>query len=64
MAAVNDTTKFVDDTDTVRQDETMIAHMSPLWMSMNDTQGFEQDIKNFLAKPIVLATGNFNITDT
>ncbi len=64
VASVNATTKFVDDQDTVNRDESMVSHVSPLWFSINDTQQTEQTIIDFLAKPIVLFSGAFNITDT
>jgi hypothetical protein len=64
VAAVDSTTKFVDDADTVQKDESMVAHVSPAWFALNDTQVTEQTIKDFLAKPIVLASGNFSTTDT
>ncbi len=35
-----------------------------LLASVNDTQAFPQRLEDFLAKPIVLASGNFSTTDT
>ncbi len=64
VAAVNATTKFVDDQDTVNRDESMVAHVSPLWLTINDTQQTEQTIIDFLSKPIVLFSGAFSIADT
>ncbi len=58
------TTKFIDDADVVQRDETQIDHMDPTFMYSNDTQANEQNLKDFLRKPIVFANGVFNITDT
>jgi hypothetical protein len=58
------TTKFIDDADIVMRDESQIDHLDPTFMYANDTQLTEQFLKDFLKKPIVFASGSFNITDT
>jgi hypothetical protein len=64
VSSVNATTKFVDDQDTVARDESMVAHVSPLWLQMNDSQSTEQTIIDFLSKPIVLFSSSFSTSDT
>jgi len=64
ISNVNDTTTFVDDAEVMKRDESSISHINASLISLNDTQAFSQNIMDFLQKPIVLATGNFSITDT
>lgn len=58
------TTTFIDDALAVKMDESMNAHVSDAIINLLDTQSNEQTIKQFLAKPIIVQQGNFNITDT
>lgn len=59
-----DTTTFIDNAEMARRDESMVAHIDPRWFQINDSQQTEQNIKDFLCKPIVLLNGNFTIADT
>jgi len=64
VSSINATTTFVDDKDTVQRDESRVAHVSDSWLSLNDTQQTEQSIIDFLAKPIVLFSNSFSVSDT
>jgi hypothetical protein len=59
-----DTTVFVDNAETAQRDESQVSHVDPRWFTINDTQTTEQSIKDYLAKPIVLLSGNLTIADT
>jgi hypothetical protein len=58
------TTVFIDNAQTAVKDESQVAHMDPSWFKMNDTQQTEQSIKDFLAKPLVISSGNLTVADT
>jgi len=58
------TTTFIDDALTVKMDESMNSHVDTAIINMLDTQATEQTIQQFLAKPIIVQQGSFNITDT
>jgi len=60
----NDATVFVDDANVVTRDTSHITHVDNALLSMNDTNFDEQSIRTFLSRPIIIAAGNFNITDT
>lgn len=59
-----DATVFVDDANIVTRDTSHITHIDNTILSLNDTNIDEQSIRTFLARPVILTTGNFNITDT
>lgn len=58
------TTVFIDDADTVQQDESHVDHMDPSFLVNNDSQMVEQRLKDFLSKPIVIAANTFSTADT
>lgn len=58
------TTTFVDDGQVTRRDESMIMSRDRIYDSINDTQGAEQKLIDFLQKPILLHSGNFSDSDT
>ncbi len=58
------TTVFIDDADTVQQDESHVDHMDPSYLVNNDTQMMEQKLVDFLAKPIIIAQSTFSTADT
>jgi hypothetical protein len=58
------TTIFVDNAETAQKDESTVVHIDPRWFHINDTQQTEQSIKDFLAKPMIVASGNLSTTDT
>lgn len=60
----NDTTKFVEDANLVTRDVSRIAHIDDTILKMSDTNFNEQSIVSFLSKPIKLASGTFNVTDS
>jgi hypothetical protein len=62
--AAEDVTVFVDDGNVVRNDTSAVSHISRSILQMNDTNFDEQSIKTFLARPIILKQGVFDITDT
>lgn len=64
VANQNDTTQFIDDGIVTTRDESMINHIDMTILSLSDTQGAQQDIINFLQKPILLTNGIFSTTDT
>lgn len=58
------TTKFIDDADIVQRDESNVDHMDPSLILASDTQMTEQNLLDFLRKPILLFNGSFSTTDT
>lgn len=58
------TTQFVDDSVMVMRDESHIAHIDKTILKLNDSQTSQENLLNFLSKPIILTRGNFAITDT
>lgn len=58
------TTQFIDDGSAVARDESHNVSINDLYFRISDTMVSEQSIINFLAKPIVLRSGNFSTTDT
>jgi hypothetical protein len=58
------TTTFVEDANIVRRDESRMNNLDSSLLQINDTDRNDQNIKTFLAKPIVVRSGSFNITDT
>lgn len=60
----DDTTVFVDDSNIIQRDPSQIAHIDSSILEVQDSDNNTQNIISFLEKPIILATGNFNITDS
>lgn len=59
-----DSTLFVDDANIVRRDESAVISVDSALLDIQNTDKDYQSIKSFLAKPIILQTGSFNVTDT
>jgi hypothetical protein len=57
------TTKFVSDSNVVSATKTNVTRLDPSFLK-SSTDMTSQDIKDFLAKPVILASGNFGVTDT
>ncbi len=57
------TTQFVDNEDVEKCDSSHADHVNNSWLEINDTQATEQNILDFLRKPIVLTKGSFATTD-
>lgn len=64
VTSIQGTTDFVDDANVVTRDDSANIHMDDMISRMNDSQDTEATLLDFLAKPIVLSKGTFNITDT
>jgi len=58
------TTKFIDDANVVIRDTSMMAHIDDTIINLSDTQKTEQSVIDYLTKPIVVASGTFQTTDT
>lgn len=58
------TTTFVDDNIVTKRDETYVSHINKSLINYSDLQMKEQSVIDFLAKPIVLSSGTFSVSDT
>lgn len=58
------TTEFMDDANVVTRDMSQMSHIDQSILNIQDTNRDDQSIISFLAKPIILSQGTFNITDT
>jgi hypothetical protein len=57
------TTQFVSDSNVVSATKSMAVDIDPSFIN-SSTDLLSQDIKDFLSKPVILASGNFTTTDT